>query len=60
MEEATGVSSSNSGPGHDGLDPGEFCKCGNCTRKKTVEESVCCQSLKGCILNDGRKLVLSF
>ena len=31
-----------------GLEPAEYCSitCGRCTRKTTVEESVCCQAMK--------------
>ena len=29
-----------------GLDPAAYCTCGNCTKKPSLDESVCCQSKK--------------
>eukprot|EP00092_Neocalanus_flemingeri_P035519 GFUD01038657.1.p1 GENE.GFUD01038657.1~~GFUD01038657.1.p1 ORF type:complete len:207 (+),score=42.11 GFUD01038657.1:43-663(+) len=41
----------------DGLDPTDYCQCGQCTSKPTLEESSCCKSIKtstrpGCITED--------
>eukprot|EP00092_Neocalanus_flemingeri_P023099 GFUD01025045.1.p1 GENE.GFUD01025045.1~~GFUD01025045.1.p1 ORF type:complete len:218 (-),score=40.11 GFUD01025045.1:26-679(-) len=41
-----------------GLGPETYCTCGNCTKKPSLEESVCCKSMhqastdQGCIVNN--------
>lgn len=57
--EETSVDENTEIKSNDGLEPDSYCKCGQCTFKPTLTESICCKSINTSSGHMGETLIIT-